>query len=65
NEDIDAFIERYKIEQKKFNQAWVQKEGKDIDPKQDLIPKLREELIRYHYKFKPYEIADIIYERII
>jgi len=42
----------------------AQIEGKDFDPINSAIPKLTEELIRYHYEFKPQEIADIIYERI-
>ena len=64
DEDIDAFIANQNLEHKKFCEAMAQIEGKDFDPINSAIPKLTEELIRYHYEFKPQEIADIIYERI-
>ena len=42
----------------------AQIDGKELDSENTNIPILKEELIRYHYEFKPHNIADIIYERI-
>ena len=42
----------------------VQIEEKKYNLENTFIPKLTEELIRYHYEFKTQETADIIYKRL-
>lgn len=62
--DVDAFIAKQNAELRKLCEVMPQIEGKEFDPEDANIPKLIEELIRYHYEFKPHKIADIIYERV-
>jgi len=64
DEDIDDFIENQNLEHLKFCEANATIEGKEFDPKNCNIPKLTEEIIRYHFEFRPQEIADIIFKRI-
>ena len=62
DEDVEGFITEKNKEHRKFSEAMAQIEGEEYDPEDTTIPKLTEELIRYHYEFKPQETADIIYE---
>ncbi|MFH1624647.1 MAG: hypothetical protein ABID54_05760 [Pseudomonadota bacterium] len=62
--DVDAFLAEQNTQHRKFCEAMAQIEGEKYDPENTTIPKLTEELIRYHYEFKPQETADIIYERL-
>jgi len=64
DEDVDTHIDKQNVEHRKFCESMTHIEGKQFDPKDASIPKLIEELIRYHYEFKPQEIANIIFERI-
>lgn len=64
DDDVDAFIAKQNTEHRKFCEAMAQIEGEEFDPENTDIPKLTEELIRYHYEFKPHKIADVIYERV-
>jgi len=64
DDDVDAFIAKKNTEHREFCEAMAQIEGEEFDPENTNIPRLTEELIRYHYEFKPHKIADIIYERI-
>jgi shikimate kinase len=63
NGDIDAFIVNENIKHREFCELDAQIDGGTFDPKDCSIPKLTEELIRYHYKFRPHEVADIIFEQ--
>ena len=63
NEDMDTHIDKQNVEYRKFCAAMAHIEGEQFDSKDTSIPKLTEELIRYHYEFKPQEVANIIYER--
>jgi len=64
DDDVEAFIAKKNTEHRKFCEIMAQTEGEKFDPEDTNIPKLTEELIRYHYEFKPHKIADIIYERV-
>lgn len=64
NENVDDFIAKKNAEHREFCEAMAQIEGGNYDPNNTVIPRLTEELIRYHHKFNPHKIADIIFERI-
>jgi len=61
--DIDAFMNKEKMELNKFVYAAAYIEGKDF-PDDTNFPEFAEEIIRYHYSYRPHERADIIYKRI-
>ena len=61
--DIDEFMNKEKKELNKFVHAAAYIEGKDF-PDDTSFPELAEEIIRYHYSYRPHERADIIYKRI-
>ena len=63
SENIDNFMNKKKEGLQKF--AWAEAciEGKDV-PDNINFPELTEEIIRYHYTYRPHEKADIIYKRI-
>lgn len=63
SEDIDEFVKRKKEELQKFAEMESHIEGKE-PPGEVTFPGLAEEIIRYHYKHRPQERADIIYNRI-
>lgn len=62
-EDINEFLNRKKEDLNKFVHAVAYIEGDDI-PDDTSFPKLAEEIIRYHYFYRPHERADIVYKRI-
>jgi len=62
-EDIDQFINKKKAELRQFAYAEACVEDKDV-PHDVNFPQLVEEIIRYHYEYRPHEKADIIYRRI-
>jgi hypothetical protein len=63
NRDIDDFMEGKKAHLQKFVEANAHMNGEK--PPTDLsFPELDEEIIRYHYMYKPHEKADIVYKRI-
>lgn len=62
DEDVEDFIAEKNNDHRKFCETMAQIEGERYDPEETTIPKITEELIRYHYEFKPQETADIIYE---
>lgn len=62
-ENIDEFINKKKQELKKFMRIEAHIEGKAASNDVD-FPELDEEIIRYHYCYRPYEKAHIIYKRI-
>ena len=64
DKDIDGFIANQNLEHQKFCEATANIEGNEYNPNDSTIPKLTEEIILYHYNFKPQDIADIVYERI-
>lgn len=64
NEDIDIFIKNENLELRKFSEEMARIEGKPFDPNNCYISEFREEVIRYHDKFRPHERADLIFERI-
>lgn len=63
SEDIDDFMNKKKEGLQKFVWAEACIEGKDV-PDDVKFPELAEEIIRYHYTYRPHEKADIIYKRI-
>jgi hypothetical protein len=63
NEDIETFIEKANVDFREFSKLDAQLGGDKYDPNNCSIPKLTEEIFRYHHKFRPHEIANIIYER--
>ena len=64
DDDVDAIIAEQNRKHREFCEVNALIEGEEFDPENTNIPNLTEELIRYHYSFKPQNIADIIYERI-
>ena len=62
--DINAFIENENLELKKFSEAMSNIEGEEFNPENSNIPKLREEIIRYHYEFKPHKNANLVYKKL-
>ena len=64
DENVEDFIAEKNEEHRKFCKTMAQIEEEEYDPEDTTIPKLTEELIRYHYEFKPQETADIVYERL-
>jgi len=62
-EDIDEFMNRKREDLNKFVHAAAYIEGKDI-PNDTIFPELAEEIIRYHYAYRPHKRADIVYNRI-
>ncbi len=63
SEDIDDFINNKKGKLRKFAEADAYMNGEE--PPTDVeFPALDEEIIRYHYKYRPQDKADIVYERI-
>jgi cytidylate kinase len=63
-ENIDNFMDQKKENFQKFVMAEASIEGRDFNAKDYEFPSLDEEIIRYHYEFKPHKKADIIYKRI-
>lgn len=64
-EDIDAFISREKESLRSFAKLEARLEGIMTNCEEVKYPELSEELIRYHYNFKPHDKASIIYENIV
>lgn len=62
--DIDAFIENENLELQKFSEVMSNIEGEEFNPENSKIPKLREEIIRYHYEFKPHKHANLVYNKL-
>lgn len=62
-EEIDEFMNKKREELRKFVRMEAHIEGKDAPNDVD-FPELAEEIIRYHYGYRPHEKADIIYKRI-
>jgi Cdc6-like AAA superfamily ATPase len=59
--DIDEFIEKENRDLYDFSKDMARIEGTKFDPNDCNISKLREEIIRYHHKYKPHEKADLIF----
>jgi len=62
--DIDAFIENENLELQKFSEVMSNIEGEKFNPENSKIPRLREEIIRYHYEFKPHKHANLVYKKL-
>jgi uridine kinase len=62
-EGIDEFMTKKKETLQKFVEAEAHIEGKDVS-NDAIFPELAEEIIRYHYGYRPHDKADIIYKRI-
>jgi hypothetical protein len=63
SEDIDDFINNKMVELLKFAEVDAYMNGEE--PPTDVeFPELDEEIIRYHYNYRPQDKADIVYERI-
>lgn len=62
--DIDEFVEQEKESLLRFCDAEANIENKDFDPSSHKFPPFREELFRYHHKFRPHQAADIVFRRI-
>lgn len=63
-EDVNGHISNQIKDYCNFSKALALIEKKELDSIDCSIPKLREEIIRYHFEFRPHEIADIIFNRI-
>ena len=63
-DDIDTFIENENLELQKFSDIMTNIEGEEFNPESSKIPKLREEIIRYHYEFKPHKNANLVYKKL-
>lgn len=61
SEDIDEFISKEINDLKKFCEIEAKMEGNELDPEEYKIPALREEIIRYHHKFRPHKKANIAF----
>ena len=61
SEDIDEFVSKEENDLKKFCELEAKMEGKKLDPEECKIPELREEIIRYHYEFRPHKKANIVF----
>lgn len=61
--DIDDFVDQEKGKLLRFCEADAALENKEFDPSTHQFPPFREELFRYHYKFRPHQVADIIFRR--
>jgi hypothetical protein len=59
--DINEFIEKENRELYEFSKNMARIEGTEFDPSNCNISKLREEIIRYHHKYRPHENADLIF----
>ena len=62
--DIDGFIENENLELKKFSEVMANINGEEFNSENCKIPKLREEIIRYHYEFKPHNHANFIFKKL-
>lgn len=61
--DIDEFMTKKKEQFREFMRTEARIEHKKV-PNDIHFPELAEEIIRYHYKYKPHEKAHMIYKRI-
>jgi len=62
--DIEDFVNQEKDSLLKFCELETNMGKRDFDPSTYQFPPFREELFRYHYKFKPHQAADVIFKRI-
>jgi len=62
--DIEEFIKNKNEDLRRFAEAEASIEGRSFDPDENFLPQLKEEIIRYHYKYKPHRKADLIYKRV-
>lgn len=63
--DLDEFIAKLKDESETLMKEWARIKGKEFDTIEGVIPELEEEVIRYHHKYKPHVIADIVYKPLV
>jgi uridine kinase len=63
NDDIDEFISQKHEELQKFVLGEAYIEGSD-DPNDISFPQFAEEVIRYHFTYRPHRNADVIYNRV-
>ncbi|UCE04856.1 MAG: hypothetical protein JSW07_14690 [bacterium] len=63
NGNIDDFIANENIELRKFSKAMADIEGEEFDLEYCKLTDFREEVIRYHYDFRPHEKAHIVFLR--
>lgn len=63
-EDVDEFILKEKASLRSLAEFEAHLEGAQMSTEDVEYPSLSEEIIRYHYVFKPHIKADIIYENV-
>lgn len=61
--DIDEYVNQEKENLLKFCELEASIKNKDFDPSTHQFPPFREEMFRYHHKFRPHRVADIIFRR--
>jgi len=62
-DDIDIFVNQEKEKFLKFCKAEATLENREFNPSAHQFPPFQEELFRYHHKYKPHQVADIIFRR--
>jgi len=61
--EIEEFIQKKKEYFKKICISEAQTKGYEFNEEEFLFPTLREEILRYHYKYGPHKKADVIFIR--